>query len=67
MHPTVAAVAQGLYGIPTKLAPLLADYISSKSGVLPFLAESMGIKDFYTRVQEPLYQRAAKADDAIYD
>ena len=53
-HPYLAAVT-GLYGIPKYLAPMLAEHIFEKAGVLPFLMELFGFKDFYNKVQRPIY------------
>ena len=55
-HAVLAHSCTGLAGIPLMMAPVLAEMIFAESGVLPFIAEMLGIKGFHDRVQEPICQ-----------
>ena len=66
-HPAISYIATGLGGIPKELCPELAELIFEEQGVLPFIADMLGVRDFHKRIQEPMYQWAVRADDKIFN
>lgn len=70
----IAAVAvpgvvtmQGIGDLPVAVMGPVAEAIFSDKGLFPFIAESLGVKDFHRRVQEPIYDWVYKVDNDLYD